>query len=252
MSGPALIDYGRLLNVAEVEGELLVATAHGGQPDALVPECPGLTLGDTVRHVGSVYRAVLSWIREQDRPEHWQRAPAQGQSREDYFRAGLDELARELRSHDPDEHCETWWPADKSYGFWRRRVAHETTIHRTDVERAARLPEREIADDVAVDGIDEVLQLWLGYRLGRIGVSGNRSGTVAVRTEGHRWLVRTEPWATAVWRAEAEEPSEGEVSAAPMDLYLWLWGRRGNQAVRIDGDVDAVLHVWALLRLATR
>ncbi len=30
----------------------------------------------------------------------------------------------------------SWWPADQSVGFWVRRMAHETAVHRWDAEGA--------------------------------------------------------------------------------------------------------------------
>lgn len=254
MDSHALIDYGRLLDVVEFEGELLTTAAHGVRPDAAVPACPGLTVRETVRHVGSVYRAVTGWIRDGRRPVSWPQDPAPGQPVEEYLHDGLDEMMRKLSGHDPAEPCATWWPEHQNYGFWRRRMAHETTIHRTDVESAAGTGISEIAEDVAVDGIDEVLLLWFGHRLSRLGVSGTRHGTIGIRTGQRRWLARAGPSEAVAWRAGDDEPgAHAEVTATPMELYLWLWGRRPLTAVHVDGqDDDAVAQVWALLRLATR
>lgn len=259
MDGHALIDYGRLLDVATHEGDQLIAAAYGAHPNALVPACPGLTLRETVRHVGSVYRAVMGWLRDGRRPVSWPQEPAPGQPVEEYLRDGLHELVAELAGHDPEEPCATWWPEHQSYGFWRRRMAHESTIHRTDVQSAAGVEISEIAEDVAMDGVDEVLHLWFGHRLRRLGVSGMRQGSIVVRTGDRRWLVRAGPPEAAAWRLDPEssdhcgEEAATEVSASPMEMYLWLWGRRPLTTVHVEGeDDDAVAQVWALLRLATK
>ena len=63
-------------------------------------------------------------------------------------------------SHAPGDHAATWWPPDQTVGFWLRRMAHETSIHRRDVESAVGA-ETPVAPDLAVDGIDEVLALML-------------------------------------------------------------------------------------------
>ncbi|MGH3621813.1 MAG: hypothetical protein ACRDQ5_08490, partial [Sciscionella sp.] len=68
MSARALVDHGRLLDVLGVEAELLVEAARTGSEDLAIPACPGLTVGKTVRHVGSVYRAVLAWLITGERP----------------------------------------------------------------------------------------------------------------------------------------------------------------------------------------
>ncbi|TCP55151.1 uncharacterized protein (TIGR03083 family) [Tamaricihabitans halophyticus] len=265
---PGFVDYVRLLDVLAVEVELTARTVHGSRLDAPVPACPGLTLGETVRHLGSVYRMARSWIAEGARPTHWQRAPdsngtgssggSWGGALVDYLRSGLAELLPELSGHAPDDPCATWWPADRGYGFWARRLVHETTVHRTDVQSAAGVAVADIATDIALDGVDEVLRLWLGYRLSQLGVTGTRHGTVLVETDQYRWLVRADPAETAVRRLSAEaadnsaDSVDAVVSANPVEMYLWLWGRRPLGTVRITGQDEAVWQMWALLRLATR
>src|SRR5262249_27389448 len=48
------------------------------------------------------------------------------------------------------------WGADRHVRGWSRRMLHETTIHRVDVQRAAG-GAPEVDAGVAVDGIDEIL-----------------------------------------------------------------------------------------------
>ncbi|KAA2256521.1 maleylpyruvate isomerase family mycothiol-dependent enzyme [Solihabitans fulvus] len=254
--GRALLEYGRLLDVLAVEGELLAETTRGRPPGRPVPNCPGLTLGETARHVGSTYRMVLSWLRDGRQPGQWQQDPGAGEDTADYLLAGLRELLDELAAHRPEESCPTWWPRDTSYGFWRRRMAHETTVHRIDAQDAAGVAPDPIADDVAIDGVDEVLTLWFTHRLSVLGVAGTRNGLVAVRTGGEAWLARAGPAGSAAWRAVPEELGQAQatVSGEPRDVYLWLWGRLPTrpEIVRIDGDADAVAQLWALLRLGTK
>ncbi len=168
-----LIDYGRMLDVIGIEGELMLGMAASALPSAAhaeVPGCPDFTLEETLRHVGSVHRVTRLWVRDGHRPQQWQRSPVD----EDligFVRTGLSELLMELGRHDPAEPCDTWWPADRTHGFWRRRMAHETTMHRVDVEAAAGGPVHAIDQDVALDGIDELLFLWFGHRLGELRMS---------------------------------------------------------------------------------
>jgi uncharacterized protein (TIGR03083 family) len=254
MAGQALVDHGRLLDVLGIEGELLAGLAHSAVVDAAVPHCPGLTVGETVRHVGSGYRVVLAWLRDQRKPEEWQRDPMPGQTLEEYLRSGLAGLLDELRAHEPGERAPTWWPADETYGFWRRRMAHETTIHRIDVQAAGGREPSGIADDIAVDGVDEILSLWFGHRLSMLGLSGTRVASIAVRTAGQSWIVHTGPSAITAWKCSAAEAAQAEatVSGYPAQVYLWLWGRASPAAIGTEGDMDAVGQLWALLRLATR
>lgn len=254
MTGQALAEYGRLLEVLGVEGELLAESAHAAAADAPVPMCPGTTLGQTVRHVGSVYRLVISWLAQSARPDEWRRDPLPGQSDLEYQLESLQVLLAQLAAHTPDEYASSWWPEDRTYGFWRRRMAHETVIHRADVQEAAGAVLTEIPEDIAVDGVDEALVLWFGQRLSTLGLSGTKAGTVAVRTGGRSWIARAGPGETTAWRCSEREAAEADaaVSGDPMTVYLWLWGRTQLTAVKFGGEYDLAGQLWALLRLATR
>ena len=54
----------------------------------------------------------------------------------------------------------SWWEPDQTVGFWYRRMALETVVHRVDVETQFG-PPSAIDAALAVDGIDEVLTLML-------------------------------------------------------------------------------------------
>jgi uncharacterized protein (TIGR03083 family) len=254
MSEKVLVSHGRLLDVLRLEVELLTDAAEGARPDARVPAAPGLTIAETVRHLGSVYRMVVSWLRDGKRPGEWRREPEPGESVQEYLRSGYAELAAELTARDPLSAAGTWWPEDQTAGFWRRRMTHETTIHRADVQSAVPMQVDEIAEDIAVDGIDEALTLWFGHRLEVLGVSGTRPGSVGVHVGDRYWLARAGPSYTEAWRADADAVAQADarVTGSPMLLYLWLWGRVSTGAVETQGDDDAVAQLWALLRLATR
>lgn len=251
-----LIDYGRMLDVIGIEGELMLSMAATALPfaaQAEVPGCPDLTLAETLRHVGSVHRVTRLWVRDGRRPEQWQRSPSEGDL-VDFVRTGLSELLTELGEHDPDEPCDTWWPEDRTHGFWRRRMAHETTVHRVDVEAAAGGPVHAVDPEVALDGIDELLFLWFGHRLGQLRMSSPQRGVVALSAADRRWLAIFEPGRSTARRVEEAEAglADAVVSGDPMEIYLWSWGRLPDQSVRISGDREAVARLWTLLRPATQ
>jgi uncharacterized protein (TIGR03083 family) len=253
VTGRALIDHDRLLDVLVAEGELMADTADGAPPDLPIPSRPTSTLADTVRHVGGVFRMVAARLRGGNGPVQWESSPPPGGALVEFLRGGLHDLVDELSSHPADAVCNTWWPLDQTYGFWRRRMAHEATIHRVDLQTATGTEILTIPDDVAVDGVDEALTLWFAHRLSVIGVSGSSEFKVAVHSGGRTWLVTSHGDNKAAWRAAPAdaESAQATVSGDPMTLYLWLWGRYPFNAVRITGDMDAVAALWALLRLAT-
>jgi mycothiol maleylpyruvate isomerase-like protein len=253
MTGRALADYGRLLEVVRVEGSLLASSALGTDPHLPVRYAEGMTLGDTVRHVGSVYRMVVEWLRSGNQPTRWQRGPIPGQTLVEYLRAGHQEVLAELSAHDPADAAPTWWPLDQTYGFWYRRLAHESTVHRYDVQTAAAAMTvgGRIDEEIAFDGIDEILSLWFTHRLGVLGVSNSWTGQVGVIAGRREWVAQITPTGTASWQAAGDERVEATITSDPAGMYLWLWGRRPFGTVTPAGDRPGIGQLWNLLRLAT-
>jgi len=249
-----LIDYGRLLHAISFESQLLVRTAEETDGGFAVPGCPGLTVAETVRHTGSVYHRVLDWIRAGEPTDDWQRDPAEGESLTDFHINGRTALVAELAAHDPDEPCDTWWPADRTFGFWRRRMAHETAVHRVDVQGAAGVDIAPVQAEFAVDGIDEILLLWFGHKLYQDQKAATTEGAVGVQAAGRSWLAllgRNRCTARRVPAIDARA-ADALIIGDPLNVYLWLWGRLPNHSVTISGDYDASAHLWALLRPATQ
>ncbi|MDT8914297.1 maleylpyruvate isomerase N-terminal domain-containing protein [Amycolatopsis sp. PS_44_ISF1] len=248
------VDHGRLLEALGIEARLLGEVAHATSPDSPVPTTPGWTSSELLRHVGSIYRLARGWMTDGRRPAHWQRRPLPGEPVAEYFDTGRAELLAELSAHDPAARASTWWPADPTYGFWRRRMLHETLIHRFDAELAAATAHAPIPDDLAADGVDEVLTLYFDQKLATMGLAGTRHGTVGFRTGNHSWIARAGPDETVAWRCSPAEAATADelVEAEAPKVYLWLWGRAAPTAVTVTGGHDLAAQVWALLRLATR
>ena len=103
----------------------------------------------------------------------WDHGPAEGQDPAEWFRERLAELTDELSSRGPQATAYTWYDDDQTVGFWFRRMAQETAVHRTDVESGFDAV-TAVADDLAVDGIDEVLDWFLRYQNDDVGEDGTR------------------------------------------------------------------------------
>jgi hypothetical protein len=250
--GAGLLPASRYLEVLDAEAHSIVEAGRGAPPEARVPGAPGLTLAETQRHLGSVYRAIEGWLREGQRPAAWQRAPEPGESLEEYLLAGLEAVTGCLGEHAASTPAPSWWPEDETYGFWQRRMCHETTIHRVDVQHARGVAVSLVDDDVATDGADEALQLWFGHRARTLGLSGTRASSVLVHTSNRAWVARVGPEGTAVRRVMDRPRTDSAVSAGSMRLYFWLWGRVSIHQAEMAGDEDAIAQLWAMLRLATR
>jgi uncharacterized protein (TIGR03083 family) len=233
------------------DGERMAELASGGLGNE-VPACPGWTVEEALVHTGTVYSHKVACMRLPEGPqrqEDWDHGPAEGQDPTEWFRERLTELTDELISRGPEATSYTWYDDDKTVGFWFRRMAQETAVHRTDVESGfdAVTP---VADDLAVDGIDEVLDLFLRYQNDDVGEDPPGRGTVAVRTGEHIW--RQTLTADEARLAREPGPADAVVSGEPSELLLWLWGRRPDSAVQREGDEQLLAAFRERLRVVTQ
>lgn len=231
------------------ELDRLVATGLPDFADKPVPACEAMALAELVRHVSSVHHLVTDWVRAGRRPNTWAQSPQAGQDLAVWARAGSATLLETLASLSPARPCATWSATDRTVGFWIRRMAHETAVHRVDAAQA--LGERWRVDpELAVDGVAEALELWLGTRLGtRVAgsgrvvrlVTGARPGAAGVD-----WTIR--PLRTIVEFGRGPAGVDVTVTGTPAALWAWTWGR-SDQDHHVDtvGDQGAADEVRGLL-----
>jgi uncharacterized protein (TIGR03083 family) len=228
---------------------------------APVPSCPEWTVDDLVRHVAYVYLHKIEYMRTQQRPENWPPDLS-----DEPTLALLDrsyaELTAEFAARKPDEPSPTWYEPEQTVGFWIRRMAQETVIHRVDAELAVGEPFAEIPDDLALDGVDEVLERFLAYGsvAWREDLQESLPTTVLppvlVRAGERGWLVRPTPGGV-----ELEPPvpdafsaatiSAATISGAPVPVLLWLW-RRADEGVTRSGDPELIDRLSGLLKDVTQ
>jgi uncharacterized protein (TIGR03083 family) len=232
-----------------------------------VPSCPGWTLSDLVAHVATVYLHKVVVMRTGEWPAQW---PPPGLSAEAplaLLGRAYGELRAEFAARSPAEPAPTWFGPDQSVGFWIRRMAQETVIHRIDAEIAAGLPVTPVPDDLATDGVDEVLRCVLAYQAGEYaeefaalpgghlagpdgrdtitimagtGMAGTGMAGTGMAGTGMAgrtaWTVRPAPRAVLV----ADGAADGArvvIEGTPESVFRWLWGRADDNAVRISGEL---------------
>ena len=236
------------------DGEALI-TASEGIPAAQVPTTPDWDVESLVRHVGGVHRWCAAIVRSNEAIRRRDIGrPADGipfDALAAWYREGLAVLCSTLSDADPA--AETWTfssRAPQPVGWWHRRMAVETAVHRWDVQHAAGPAAAEpIAAGVAAEGITEHLTDFLPGALERAGVE--LSGTLHLHaTDGHdgEWLVDFDasPPAVTAGHSKAGTAVRGPVS----DLLLWLWNRLAGGGARLEVFGSAVpVTVWPRLTL---
>ncbi|MFM2078344.1 MAG: hypothetical protein RJA49_2234 [Actinomycetota bacterium] len=223
------------------------AVEHG-PPDAPVAGCPGWTLFDLGVHLGDVHRWVLGALATGGPPTgaHDDPAPTVGSAAlAAWVRAGSTRLLTALDAVDPD--APTWHPfpvEPKLAGLWRRRQAHEASVHRWDAERAAGgSPTIDAA--FAADGVDEYWTVMLPRMLQRE-QRRTPASTVAVTLAdtGQRWAVDGGSGLPVLLPAGA--PADAEFTADAASALLRWWGRPVHVEPVIAGD-PSVMDAWLQL-----
>lgn len=154
-----------------------------------------------------------------------------------------------MEAADPSTTVWTWWPPDQTVGFWFRRMAHETAVHRADAEAAlGRIG--PVAADLAIDGIDEALDLFLAPDLAPGSIEGPVETVHLHATDADgEWLVTIGPDGLGVARGHAKGDAAARGQAS--DLLLWLWGRLPSDVLEVFGDPAVVARLRAAAATVT-
>jgi len=233
------------------EAARLRTAAAAADPGARVPSCPEWTATDLLDHVTEVYDHKIQSMRLMREP-----AEADGIERTgtpvERFDAALAELLAEFDDRGPESLAHTWYGPDQTVGFWIRRMAQETVIHRVDAELAAALPVTAIDPALAEDGIDEMATVMLswGSRAYREWVAdalaANLGLEVALDAGEREWTAAV----TAAGIDVAEGVSTGAeatVSGTPGELLQWLWRRLPADAPAVDGKAEAAQALYDMI-----
>jgi uncharacterized protein (TIGR03083 family) len=211
-----------------------------------VPFYPAWSVADLVAHTGGVHRWVLGIARSRatERPA---REPYEDRDPERllaWFEEGLATLAGELGKAHPNE--PVWsFGADQTVGFWQRRMAHETAIHRWDAQSAFGDP-GVIECRLAASGIPESLAIHVVRPLRGSGVGG-QGESVALRCDDapDRWAVVLLP--DEVRLEEVEGRPSATVGGLASDVWLFVTGRP-TRGTRVMGDATVVAHLQRVIR----
>ena len=239
---------------AEITGSTAALAGLAGQADLglPVPSCPGWTLRQLITHVGRAQR----WAAEITRTRSAEfipfrsvpdgRLPDDPAQRPGWLRDGA---ARLIASVSEAGDAAVWaLGRQRPAGFWARRMAHETAVHRADAEIAIGGPP-VIAPDMAADGIDE----WLTELSAPAGgepdmraaalPAGQSLHIHVAGLPGGEWLVRHGGDGITVRREHGRATVALRGPAPALLLVLLRRLPPGDPAVQVLGD-QQVLSGW--------
>ena len=216
--------------------------------DAPVTACPGWTVERLVGHLGRIHRWAAAFVASGPGSDEQVSAgprPPAGAEVLGWYREALDELLAELDRHDPSDPARSFaGPADTA--FWFRRQAHEISVHRWDLQDAARPGGATPIDPVlAADGIDE----WASFFVPRFLEVGGGPPAELVGATVHihctdddlaqgtgEWLLRLVDGGSEVERAHAK--GDAALRGPASDLVLAVWHRVPLDRIDVVGDAE--------------
>jgi uncharacterized protein (TIGR03083 family) len=242
------MQYEDLLGALTTNSEALAAAATGNL-ERPVPSCPQWDVAALVRHQGGVYGWVSTILAAGG--QHPTAPRPTGPEGHDGLVAWFDKVRSkvlaDLGNRSPDDPAWVFVPEiPQKVGWWARRQALETSVHRVDAELASGAA-GPIAADLAVEGLDEFLMEFLPWVLSQHPVEGLH-GTVhlhATDAEGE-WMMDL----------DAKEPARREhgkadtaVRGPASGLYLWSWNRQTPEEAGLEvfGDTSLV-EAWRGVR----
>ena len=165
---------------------------------------------------------VVGAVRDGDPRSRGPQPPQEPRALSDWLLDGARDLV-DVLSVDPETAAWSFDPDGGHVGFWQRRQAYETLIHRCDVEQA--LGEHTHLDpDLAADGVGEVLDVLVRLRLseGTLELPPGQVTLLASDT-GERWTL-------------GSGPEVGTATATAGVLLLTLWKRAPLESLQTDSD----------------
>jgi uncharacterized protein (TIGR03083 family) len=251
-----LLDHERYCVAITEETALLRDTLRGADLGRTVPTCPDWTIGDLAVHVGQAHRWVEAMVREratEELPEDAEHIPHfEPEPDEDALDAwladGAQRLADTLRAAGPAQTMWSWARPQHS-GFWARRMANETVVHRADAAIAAERP-YDPAPDLAADVLDEWFELITDPdqvagdpELHELLGIGETLHLHATDVPGAEWLIVRDPGSVHVSRTHAK--ADVALRAGLTDLLLVFQRRLPLDSPRLEiiGD-RALLDHW--------
>lgn len=215
-----------------------------------VPTCGDWTLAELISHLAEVQGFWAHIISNRPAGPDTYAAPARPLADQlpDLLDASCHALVSALRDADPADTA--WsWSDDHTVAFSIRRQTHEAIVHHVDGVLAigAQLPDLE--PSVAADGVDELVTVmlsgvpeWAAFESTGATLRLIAADTTAMWNLGFGRMTGTSPDSGATYDlsafellADLEQPTT-TITARALDLELWMWGRRADDAVAVTGD----------------
>jgi uncharacterized protein (TIGR03083 family) len=230
------------LDAVELESSrFVVAVSNGGASlDAPVPTCPGWDVAQLVQHLGFIYSRLALVVSTQrtEAPDRSELPPVpDGDARLAWFAEQRTAMLAALRDGADDTLVWNWTTSSPGpTSFWFRRMAHETLIHRVDIELAQGSEPVQGDPEVAADTVTEFFELFYPMfetQLLETGLGGSIH-LHATDVSDAEWTL--DPQAEGSMFTREHSKADAALRGSAFDLACWIWGRLPTDRLESFGD----------------
>lgn len=213
--------------------------ARGADASTPVPCCPEWTASDLMWHIGQVHDFWNHIVVERATSRAGYVVPVRPDDYDavvEFASRSADTLHETLAGVEPTTPVFNWTGRDQDVSWVLRRMAHETAVHRVDVERVAGRDHRLDAE-LASDGLDEFLDYFVSADRRRR-AAPPLAGSVHLHctdTDGEWTVTPGDGGEVVVTRDHTK--ADAALRGAANDLLLVLWHRLPLDDVSVFGDV---------------
>ena len=236
------MDKSDYLEMIEGDSEALLSAAASLPHDNPIAVCDGWTVGDLVAHIGSVWGIAAANVAAGTGEKTGPADPKPPEDPDRLIEWGASVRATVIEALAKADPADSAWSFADNHtaGFWQRRIAQETMLHRWDMQSAA-LSIDPFYPERAADGIDEYTKVGLLYSSSK----PNRTYPSeslhlhTTDTEGE-WMLASDD-GTTVKVTKEHGKGDAAVRGQAEEVFLWVWGRPAK--VEIFGD-ESVAAAW--------
>ena len=235
-----ILSYTVYVDAIEEEAERLVGLAASGLNSA-VRTCPGWTVEDLVLHLAGIYRRNAAQIVASDPLVRVEVAPPQRLQPLSYLETSQMALVDALRERQPEDPCWNFTNDNETLAFVARRIAHESAIHRVDVE-LTRGPAHAIDPELAADGLDERIDLLLRRTVTPV-ASHPLGGSICLVCSDvpSAWVIDATRGPVKIRAGRG--PANAAVVGTASDIFCFSWNRPTIRPLQVTGD-RSIVDAW--------
>ena len=221
-----------------------IADAYAAAPEGRVPWSDRWNVGTVARHVAGTHHVVAAIVAGRPSADFGLFASLDSPGKNDpsfpeWFAKGTAAMCEQLRVAPAADACWNWYEGAQGHvSFWGRRMAHECVIHRWDAQMGASGAADPIDPDVASDGIDEFLDVFVATGRAQSGAPVGPTVRVETRDTDDRWTIELPSGGRVV--SHDELPADARLRGSAADVLLLLWGRLTEipESITVEGIIS--------------